>query len=130
MLENSFFQELKRRNFSELALIFLAVGCVILQAASIILLVFNAPVLAMCHLLIGLILLFPPWLILAWVYDYTPKEFKKTDEIKEGVSVARFTSKRLNSTIMGGMAVAIVLLATADRIFNSTENILNTSNYV
>lgn len=121
MAANTFFRELQRRNVIKAAVTYLAVAWVILQAAAIIFPTLNASDLAMRYLLIGLIVLLPAWLIFAWVYEYTPQGFKKTDEVDLDESIVRDTSNRMNGVIIASLVLAVLLLLT-DRIFHFTED--------
>ncbi len=126
MAISNFYHELQRRNVIKAALSYVAVSWVILEVASLIFPILNIPETAMRFVLIGLILLFPAWLVFAWVYEYTPKGFQKTEEVKEQESMTRATGKKLNAIIFGGMALAIVLLL-ADRFLHFSEGILDST---
>jgi len=56
---------------------------------------------------------FPFWTALAWFYEFTPHGLKRESEISErDPSARRATGRKLDFTIIGIMAVAIVPLAT------------------
>ncbi len=79
--------ELKRRNVFKPAIAYLLVAWLIVQVADIVLSTFDAPPYIMKALMYVLIIGFPLNLILTWIYDLTPKGFKKTEHIKEELSV-------------------------------------------
>jgi TolB-like protein/Flp pilus assembly protein TadD len=122
-MSNNLWQELQRRNVIRAALTYGAVSWFLMQAGEIIFPILGVGEGAMRILLIGLVLLFPFWLLFAWVYEYTPQGFKKTGEVKEAESVTGSTGKKLNAIIFGGMALAIILLLS-DRFLNLSESVV------
>lgn len=82
--------ELKRRNVFKPAVAYLLVAWLIVQVADIVLSTFDAPPYIMKTLMFLLIIGFPLNLIFSWIYDFTPKGFKKTEQAEEEVA---FTSK-------------------------------------
>ncbi len=117
---SGFFQNLQRRNVIKAAISYVVIAWAILQAADIIFPAIGISDIAIRNLLILLVIGFPVWIIFAYVYEWTPTGFRKTKSIPEEVSVHRETSKRLNSFIIIGMGLAIVLLV-ADRFLNFTD---------
>ncbi len=115
----NFLQELQRRNVIKASISYAVIGWAILQVADILFPAFSIPDSAIRYILYALIGGFPIWVIFAYVYEWTPAGFKKTTEVSEETSVYKETGKRLNIFIIGGMALAIVLLV-ADRVFNFT----------
>ncbi len=55
----------------------------------------------------------------AYIFEWTPSGFRKTSTVTSEQSVYQSTGKRLNSIIIIGLSLAVVLLLT-DRIFNVT----------
>lgn len=82
--------ELKRRNVFKPAIAYLIVAWLIVQVADIVLSTFDAPSYVMKTLMFLLIIGFPLNLIFTWIYDFTPKGFKKTEQAEKEVA---FTSK-------------------------------------
>jgi len=121
---SDFYHELQRRNIIKAAISYAVASWVILQVGELIFPLMNIPESALQAVLIGLIILFPAWLVFAWVYEYTPKGFQKTEEVQEAESQTRATGKKLNAIIVGGMALAIMLLV-ADRFFHFSEGMLD-----
>ena len=75
--------ELKRRNVFKPAIAYLLVAWVIVQVADIVLSTFDVPAYIMKILIFMLIIGFPLNLILAWLYELTPKGIKKTKDVEE-----------------------------------------------
>ncbi len=88
--------ELKRRNVFKPAIAYLLVAWLIVQVADIVLSTFDAPPYIMKTLMFILIIGFPLSLILTWIYDFTPKGFKKTGDIEEGMPVSSESNQRLD----------------------------------
>jgi len=105
-----FISELNRRNVFKAIIAYLAVAWIIIQIASIIFPVFNAPEYSLKVLIfilsIGLIL----WIGFSWVYDLTSEGFKKTSEIINSEEVSVLNNRRLNKFIVGALSVAVLLL--------------------
>ena len=75
--------ELKRRNVFKPAIAYLLVAWLIVQVADIVLSTFDVPAYIMKTLIFVLIIGFPLNLILAWLYELTPKGIKKTKDVEE-----------------------------------------------
>lgn len=116
---NKLFQELQRRNVIKSAISYVALSWVLLEASSIIFPIVGIAEDYIRFVLIVLIIGFPLWVIFAYVFEWTPSGFRKTDDVKPEKSMAKTTSRRLNSYIIIGLSLAVVLLLT-DRIFNVT----------
>jgi len=114
-----FLHELQRRNVIKAAISYVVFSWVLIQAASILYPSFGWGQGAITNTVIVLVIGFPLWIVFAYVFEWTPKGFKKTDDVAEEASVAKTTGKKMNAVIFVGMALAIVLLV-ADRIFNFT----------
>jgi len=92
---DNFFGELKRRNVYKVAVAYLVVAWLIIQAASILLPTFDAPSWAMKVIVLVLVLGFPAALILSWAFEITPKGIKLESEIEPNKSIARRTGRKL-----------------------------------
>src|SRR5215813_5509575 len=78
---NNFFAELKRRNVYKVAVAYVVVSWLIIQAASILLPTFEAPAWVMKVVVAFLILGLPVALILSWVFEITPEGIKRESEV-------------------------------------------------
>lgn len=116
---NKLFQELQRRNTIKAAISYAVIGWAVLQVADILFPAFNIPDAAIKYILYALVVGFPIWIIFAYVFEWTPTGFKRTSEVDEKESVHKQTGQRLNYFIIGGLAVAVLLLIS-DRVFNFT----------
>jgi len=114
-----FLHELQRRNVIKAAISYAVFSWVLIQIASIFYPSFGWGQQAITNTAIVLIIGFPMWIVFAYVFEWTPKGFKKTNEVAEETSVAKATGKKMNAIIFVGMALAIVLLVS-DRLFNFT----------
>ena len=114
-----FYQELQRRNVIKAAISYVVFSWIFIQAASILYPSFGWGQQAISNTLIVLMIVFPLWLVFAYVFEWTPQGFKKTDDVAEETSVAQTTGKKMNAIIIVGLALAVVLLL-ADRIFSLT----------
>jgi TolB-like protein/predicted Zn-dependent protease len=77
----NFFSELKRRNVYKVAVAYVVVSWLIIQAASILLPTFEAPAWMMKVVVAFLILGFPVALILSWIFEITPEGIKGESEV-------------------------------------------------
>ena len=106
------YKELVRRNVFRAIVAYLAVCWVLIQIASTLLPVFEAPPYLLEGLiyLLGIGLVF--WTGFSWVYDLTPKGIRKTPEVHDTTGTRQLNSKRLNAVIVGaGIAAVLILLA-------------------
>ncbi len=88
--------ELKRRNVFKPAIAYLVVAWLIVQVADVVLATFDAPSYIMKTLMFFLIIGFPVNLIFAWVYEFTPKGIKKTEQAEEELTVSSKTNPGLD----------------------------------
>ncbi|MGM5469853.1 TPR end-of-group domain-containing protein [Flavobacteriaceae bacterium LMO-SS05] len=117
---NNYLKELKRRNVIKAALAYLVVAWIIIQVASTVLPTFGAPIYIIKTIIFILAIGFPFWLMFSWVYEITAEGIKKTVSVDHEDSIAPETSNRLNKIIIGGLVIAIVLLALNLYINTST----------
>ncbi|MFT5139037.1 MAG: TolB-like protein/Tfp pilus assembly protein PilF [Lysobacterales bacterium] len=106
----SFFEELKRRNVFRVGIAYAVTVWILIQALSIFMPMFEAPEWVMKVISIVLLAGFPVVLIIAWAYELTPDGIKRDEDVDHSKSIAPNTGKKLNSMIIGLMAIAIVFL--------------------
>jgi hypothetical protein len=75
------FQELKRRNVFRVAIAYLAVAWLVLQAADIVLDNIAAPDWLMKAVMFFMVIGFPIAVIFAWAFEMTPEGIKKEAEV-------------------------------------------------
>jgi TolB-like protein/tetratricopeptide (TPR) repeat protein len=104
----SFFQELKRRNVVRVAIAYVLMGWLLLQAADFGLDLIDAPnwVIQTLALLVALGL--PVALFLAWAFELTPEGIKRESDIDRTQSITHKTSRKLDFAIIGFLALIII----------------------
>ena len=104
------FSELQRRNVFKATIAYLAIAWVVIQIASIMLPVFEAPDYAIKILIyvLGIGLFF--WIGFSWLYDLTPEGIHKTEDTITDEETSRLNNKRLNKVIVGSLSLAVLLL--------------------
>jgi TolB-like protein/Tfp pilus assembly protein PilF len=106
----SFLAELKRRNVIRVAIGYLAVSWLLMQAGSLMFGVFDLPASAMRGLFVLLVMAFVPTLVFSWIYELTPEGLKRTSEVDRGESITHLTGRKLDYLVIGVLAAAVVLL--------------------
>src|SRR5437762_13351409 len=82
-MNRNFFAELKRRNVYRVAVAYVVVGWLLIQAASILFPTFEAPAWVMKVFIAAIALGFPIALIIAWAFELTPDGIKRTEPGEE-----------------------------------------------
>ncbi|WP_445384185.1 hypothetical protein ACT6NV_09230 [Robiginitalea sp. IMCC44478] len=104
------YKELVRRNVFRALVAYLAVAWVLIQIATTLLPIFNAP----AYLLQGFIFLLAIglifWIGFSWVYDLTPKGIQKTPETYDTSETRQLNTRRLNTVIVGSVVSALLIL--------------------
>jgi TolB-like protein len=80
----TFFAELKRRHVFKVAAVYGAVTFVVLQVVDLVAPALNLPEVVMTVAVVIALAAFPVTLVLAWVFDVTPKGVKRTDPAASG----------------------------------------------
>src|SRR5438874_24230 len=106
----NFFSELKRRNVYKVAVAYVVVSWLLIQASSIFLPAFDAPPWVMKIFIIVVIFGFPVALIFSWAFEITPEGIKLESEIEPNKSIARRTGRKI-------IAVTIALAVVAAGLF-------------
>ena len=114
----SFFQELKRRNVFRMAIAYLVVAWVLLQAVDFALQVIDAPGWILQVFVLAAAVGLPVVLIFSWIFEMTPEGIKRERDIDRTQSTTPQTGRKLDRLIIGALALAVVLLL-ADRFVNS-----------
>ncbi len=114
---NRFIHELKRRNVFKAAISYLVVAWIIIQVSDILIPIFKLSTGLEKWLVILLTILFPVWLVFAYVYELTPGGLKKTSEVDPAQSIRKETNKSLNKYIIMGLSL-VVLLLIFDRFYS------------
>jgi TolB-like protein/Tfp pilus assembly protein PilF len=111
MNSGSIFTELRRRNVYKVAVAYVIVAWLLIQAASILFPTFEAPAWVMKVLISLIILGFPVALIFAWAFEITPEGIKRAEDVDVSKSIAHQTGRKLVWTTVILAIVAIGLVA-------------------
>jgi TolB-like protein/Tfp pilus assembly protein PilF len=107
---SNFFSELKRRNVYKVAVAYVVVAWLLIQAASIFFPAFDAPAWMMKIFIIVIIFGFPVALIFSWAFEITPEGIKRESEVEADKSITRGTGRKI-------VAVTIALAVVAAGLF-------------
>jgi hypothetical protein len=115
-----FFEELKKRNVYKAATAYAVTSWLVLQIADVV-----GPGLgwgeSVTTLLLKILVVgFPIVLVLAWLYELTPKGIKRTGRYQEDTVDNKKMGRRLNQFIIGILALVLTLVL-AERLFSSRE---------
>ena len=104
----SFFSELKRRNVYKVAVAYLVVSWLLLQAASILLPTFEAPSWVMKAFVVLIVLGFVLAVSISWAFEMTPEGMKRTANVSsdEGRSLPYWSKKKFAAFIVGVATIA------------------------
>src|SRR6266487_1982502 len=105
MNPKTFFGELKRRNVYKVAVAYVVVAWLVIQAASIFLPAFDAPPWVMKTFIIVIVLGFPVALVLSWAFEITPEGIKLESEVAPNKPITRRTGRKIVALTI---AVAVV----------------------
>ena len=103
----SFFTELKRRNVVRMAGLYLVGAWLLMQVAGTILPMFGAPEWLPRTIVILLAIGLLPALIFSWVFEMTPKGWKRDEEVRPEESIAPQTARRMDRMIIAVLALAL-----------------------
>jgi len=106
----SLFNELKRRNVFRVAIAYLVLGWVLLQVTDVVVPILQLPDWVAKLVLFLLALGFPLVLMFAWAFELTPEGIRRESEVDRSRSITPQTGRKLDFTIIGILAVAVVLL--------------------
>jgi TolB-like protein/tetratricopeptide (TPR) repeat protein len=117
----SWFAELKRRNVIRVGAAYVAVAWLLVQVADTVLPAFELPSGTLKTILIAIALGFPVTLVLAWVYELSPKGLRRTDDVPEADKIVPLSGRGLDFTIIGCMSVAILFLVFDNYIWKRSD---------
>jgi len=103
--------ELRRRNVFRVAIAYVIIAWVILEAGDVLAPALHLPDWVVSALVFFLILGFPLALIFAWAFELTPEGIKLEKHVDRSKSVTHITGRKLDYVIIGVLAVALVLFA-------------------
>jgi hypothetical protein len=108
----NFFSELKRRNVYKVAVAYVVVAWLIIQAASILLPTFDAPPWVMKVVVAFPILGFPVALVFSWAFEITPEGIKRESEVTPNESITHHTGRKII-----GITVVLAVIAAGLMVF-------------
>ena len=111
MNPRDFFAELKRRNVYRVAVAYVIVAWLSIQAASILFPTFEAPAWMMKVFVTAIILGFPVALVLAWAFEITPEGIKRERDVAPNESITHQTGRKLVRFTVALAVIAAGLLA-------------------
>jgi TolB-like protein len=106
----NFFSELKRPNVYKVAIAYVIVAWLRLQAASILFPTFEAPPWTMKVFVAVIALGFPIALVIAWAFELTPEGLKRTEDVDLSKSITRKTGRKLDFLIIAVLLLVIAIL--------------------
>ncbi|HJU07687.1 MAG TPA: hypothetical protein VJ727_04320 [Rhodanobacteraceae bacterium] len=109
-MSRSFFAELKRRNVLRAAVLYVGAVWALAQGIAQLGPPFGAPEWITRAFVIAAAVGFPFWILLAWIYQFTPHGLQRESEAEPGESAARLTGRRLDFAIIAVLIVAVILL--------------------
>ncbi len=105
-MNRNFFSELKRRNVYKVAVAYVVVSWLVLQAASILMPTFEAPSWVMKALVVIIALGFVLAVLISWAFEMTPEGMKRTADVSpDEVSSLPYWSKKKFAVFIAGIAV-------------------------
>ena len=111
MASPGFLSELKRRNVYKVAVAYVVVAWLLIQAGSILFPTFDAPAWAMKILVVLLVLGFAPTVISAWAFEITPEGIKRESEVDPGQSITHHTGRKIVAFTVIVAVIAAALLS-------------------
>jgi TolB-like protein len=120
---SNFFNELKKRNVYKVATAYVITAVSLAEIVDIIGPNLGWPSSIESWLIRILIVGFPMALVLAWLYELTPKGFKRTGSEQQDTADNRKAGKRLNYLIIGVLAVTICFMLVERIFFAGNTNV-------
>ena len=109
---HNFFAELKRRNVYKVAVAYVVVAWLLIQAASILFPTFEAPPWVMKVFVAVIVLGFPMALIFSWAFEITPEGIKREENVSPNESITHHTGRRIV-----GITIVVAVLAAGLFVF-------------
>jgi TolB-like protein/tetratricopeptide (TPR) repeat protein len=106
----SFFAELKRRNVYKVAVAYAVIAWLLIQAASILLPIFEVPPSVMKAFVVIIAIGFVVALIVAWTFEMTPSGMKRTEDIRPDEKLPQWSRRKFASLILVLTICAAALL--------------------
>ena len=111
---DSLFKELRRRNVVRVGIAYVVVGWLLMQAAGALEPALLLPDWVDRVVAVFLMIGFPIVLIFAWAFEITPDGIKPTAIVDPTESITKNTGKKLEHTIIGLLAVALIFFVARE----------------
>jgi serine/threonine-protein kinase len=108
---HNFFAELKRRNVYKVAITYAVVAWLLIQAASILLPTFEAPVWVMKAFVVLLAFGFVMSAMISWAFEATPEGLKRTKDVSPEMSLPSWSARKFATFIISLALIAAGLFA-------------------
>jgi hypothetical protein len=117
MKASRFFTELKRRKVYKVAVAYAVASWLLIQAASIFLTTFDAPLWMMKTVVVLLALGFVLAAILSWVFDITPQGIERTADISpdDAIDIVRQLEAQARQEFVRGYLSALIYAGLGDK---------------
>ncbi len=113
MNSRNFFAELKRRNVYKVAVAYVVIAWLLIQAGSILFPTFDAPGWVMKVFVTVIATGFPIALIIAWAFEMTPDGMKRTENLSPNQQLPQWSRRKFAT-----MIVVIAVLAASLLVYN------------
>ena len=117
----SFFHELKRRNVFKVAIAYAIAAWILIEITATTFPILKLPDWSVTLVTVLVLIAFPLTLIFAWAFELTPEGLKKEKDVHRSESITHVTGRKLDFTIIGAMAIAIVFLLTDKFLFSESS---------
>src|SRR5438552_8597858 len=111
-MNRNFFAELKRRNVYKVAVAYVVVAWLSIQAASILFPTFEAPAWVMKVFVAVIVLGFPIALVFSWAFEITSEGIKREEDVQPNESITKHTGRKIV-----GITIVVAVVATALFLF-------------
>jgi TolB-like protein/Tfp pilus assembly protein PilF len=116
-------EELERKNIPRLAVAYVVTSWLVIQVADTILPYIGFSEKAVTIIIIVAAIGFLPFLIFAWMFEFTPKGLEKEDDIDRGPAAIRATSRTLDITIIIILLAGIMYFAFDKFVLNPQREV-------
>lgn len=103
--------ELKRRNVFRVAIAYAIAAWIVMEVASTVLPILEAPQWTLKVVLLLIVLGFPFALVIAWAFELTPEGIKRETDVDRSKSITKQTGNKLDRSIIVILLIAIMWLA-------------------
>ena len=105
---NRFIRELRRREVFRTAGLYVGVAWILIEGASVVLPVFEAPDWMMRALIVTAVVGFPVMLVLAWIFDVSARGIEVQGDPSDTI-VPPLGSRRMDFVVIGVLSVALIM---------------------